>query len=224
MQLKRKCFKSNQVPCKIQGHVNHSVFSFKKWLTLLSVFFALTCQAQFYEEKPGPEFAIGVKVLKGNIQYGPKSFYITESNSIGLQALVRYDAPFSFFRRSEYQQRYMNFVVESGFIFCKANPFDSLTVNQITNTTTRERSKNPTYFPVYAGLYNRSAFSFGAEVFYWKGLGTTDIFGAKFISIGYNGKSFRLHASGEWYGQTKNTKNNGLIFSVDFLWKLILHE
>ena len=187
----------------------------------LAVFYSC---AQYYEQKPEPEFGIGIKVADGKIIYGQKSFYITDPKAISLQALVRHDAPVRIYSRSPYQQRYINFVLESGFLFCKANIFDSVLLNPNTNTITHERSRNPTYLPVYMGLYNRSTFSIGAEIFYWKGLGVNDIWGAKFLSLGYNGQSFRVTASGEWYGQTKNIKNSGLFFSIDFLWKLIVGD
>ena len=66
-----------------------------------------------------------------------------------------------------------------------------------------------------------SAISFGAEVFFWKAFGARDIWGIKFLSLGYNAKQFRLVAAGELYAQVKNGKNNGLLFSFDFFWKLI---
>jgi hypothetical protein len=193
---------------------------------LLAVFqlAALDSYCQYYEEKPEPEIAIGIKVVKGKIIYGKKAFYITDPNSISPQALVRYDAPLRISSYSPYQHRYINFVLEGGFLFCKAQVFDSVFIDPNTNTITRDKSYNPTYLPVYMGLYNRSAFSIGAEIFYWKGLGVRDIWGAKFLSLGYNGQRFRLTASGEWYAQTNNSKNSGTIFSIDFLWKLVLED
>jgi hypothetical protein len=186
--------------------------------------FALDSYCQYYEQKPEPEISIGIKVIKGKIIYGPKSFYITDPNSIGLQARIRYDAPIRIYSYSPYQQRYINFVLEGGFLFCKAKLFDSVLIDHTTNTITRDHSKNATYLPVYVGLCNRSAFYVGAAVFYWKGLGARDIWGAKFLSLGYNGQRLRLTASGEWYAQTKNIKNSGTIFSIDFSWKLFVDE
>ena len=94
----------------------------------------------------------------------------------------------------------------------------------MNSTITRDRSKNPTYLPVYLGLHSRSAFSYGAAVFYWKGLGPLDIWGAKFLSLGYNGKYFRVNAAGEWYSQTKNRRHSGTLISVEFLWKLVIED
>jgi len=190
-------------------------------VTQLAVLFT---QAQYYEEKPEPEIGLGIKVVKGKIIYGPKSYYITDHSSIGLQALVRYDSPVEIASLSPYQQRYINFVVESGFLFCKANVFDSVFVDPNTNSITHDRSKNATYLPVYAGFYTRSAFSIGAEIFYWKGLGSQDIWGAKFLSLAYNAPNFRLSCSGEWYTQTRTTQYSGFLFSIDFLWKLIIED
>ena len=224
MLLKYSTFQSKQIA--IDGQLDLEKIKCWKELLLLTVFqLVVFCNyAQYYEQKPEPEFGIGIKVAKGKIIYGPKSFYITDPNSISVQALGRRDAPIRIFSRSPYQQRYINFVLESGFLFCKANVFDSVLINSFTNTSTREKSKNPTYLPIYAGLYNRSAFSFGAEIFYWKGLGVRDIFGAKFLSLGYNAQNFRITASGEWYSQIQNTKNSGFFISIDFLWKLIVDD
>jgi hypothetical protein len=184
----------------------------------------LYCHAQYYEEKPDPEIAGGIKVVKGKIIYGRKPYYITDPYSIGLQAEVRFDIPIKIFSLSPYQQRYINFVVESGYLFCKANIFDSAFRDPNTNTITHDKSKNPTYLPVYMGLYNRSVFSIGVEIFYWKGLGSQDIWGTKFLSLGYNAQNFRITVSGEWYAQTKNIKYSGTFFSIDFLWKYIIKD
>jgi hypothetical protein len=219
-----KSFQNYQMPSNEQSDIQKITCCPRLLFLVLFQLVAFFSYAQYYEEKPEPEFGIGIKVLKGDIIYGPKSFYIADPKAICLQALVRYDAPVKIYSRSPYQQRYINFVLESGFLFCKANVFDSVLVDPITNTITHEKSRNPTYLPVYMGLYNRSVFSIGAEVFYWKGLGARDIWGAKFLSLGYNGQSFRVTVSGEWYAQTKNIKNSGLFFSIDFLWKLIVSD
>jgi hypothetical protein len=185
---------------------------------------ALYSYGQYYEQKPEPEIGIGLKVVKGTIIYGPKSFYITDPGSIGLQAKVRYDAPLKIYSRSPYQQFYINFVLEGGFLFCKAKVFDSVFIDHTTNTVTRDYSKNATYLPVYVGLYSRSTLCIGVAAFYWKGLGARDIWGTKFLSLGYNGQRFSFMASGEWYAQTKNIKNSGTLLSIDFAWKLVLDQ
>jgi|GEM_PF-1759612 len=193
-------------------------------IVLVILFCRLPVQAQYYEERPEPEIGLGIKVVKGKIVYGPKPFYITDNSSIGLQALVRYDAPLRISSLSPYQHRYINFVVESGFLFCKANVFDSVVIDPATHTVIRDKSKNPTYLPVYMGLCTRSLFSVGVQAFYWKGLGAKDMWGAKFLSLAYNAQNFRISASGEWYAQTRNTRQSGLLFSVDVLWKLVLSD
>lgn len=185
---------------------------------------ALYSHAQYYEEKPDPEISGGIRIVKGKIIYGPKPFYITDPGSIGLQALVRYDAPIRIFSLSPYQQRYIDFVIESGFLFCKANVFDSAFRDPNTTMIIHEKSKNATYLPVYMGICNRSVFSMGIAIFYWKGLGSRDIWGTKFLSLGYNAKKFRITASGEWYAQTKNTRYSGILFSIDLLWKYIVND
>lgn len=224
MLIRYNSFKNEQIHSEEQEYFQKVTFCQKILFLALFHLAAFHSYAQYYEEKPYPEFGIGIKVVTGKIIYGRKSFYITDPNGISLQASVRYDAPVRINRRSPYQQRYINFVLESGFLFCKANVFDSVFTDPITNTVSREKSHKPTYLPLYMGLYNRSKISIGAAVFYWKGLGVNDIWGAKFLSLGYNGQSFRVTASGEWYTQTKNIKNNGLLFSIDFLWKLIVDE
>jgi len=224
MFLKHSSFQDQQLSADEQNDLREINHCNRLFFLALFQFASFYSHAQYYEQKPEPEFGIGIKVAKGNIIYGPKSFYVTDPGGISLQASVRYDAPVMIFSRSPYQQRYINFVLESGFMFSKAKVFDSVSIDPVTNTITRDRSHNATYLPVYMGLYNRSAFSVGAEVFYWKGLGTRDIWGAKFLSLGYNGQSFRVTVSGEWYAQTKNTRNSGLFFSVDFLWKLIVDD
>lgn len=196
-----------------------------KYLAIVLLLVVATeAQSQYYEQKPEPEISIGMKVIKGKIIYGPKSFYITDPGSISLQPKVRYDAPLRISSYSPYQQRYINLSIEGGFLFCKALVFDSVFIDSSTHTITRDHSKNATYLPVYLGLYNRSAFSVGAAIFYWKGLGARDIWGAKFLSLGYNGKRLRLTISGEWYAQAKNIKNSGTVFSLDFSWKLFVDE
>lgn len=199
-------------------------YFYKLLLIFVFQFTVLSIKAQYYEEKPEPEIAVGIKVVKGQIIYGPKLFYKTDNRSIGFQALVRYDAPIKISSLSPYQQRYVDFVFESGFLYCKSNVFDSVYRDPVTNIISQDKSKNPTYLPVYVGIYSRNTISFGAELFYWKGLGVQDIWGTKFISLSYNAQNFRLSCSGEWYAQVKNTRSNGILFSVDFLWKLFVNN
>jgi hypothetical protein len=193
------------------------------FLTALE-FTALHGYAQYYEEKPEPEIAIGMKVINGNIIYGPKPFYITTSGGVSIQPFVRHERPLKLHSRSPYQTSYISFVIQGGFLFCKAKVFDSVFIDPVNNTVIRDRSFNTTYLPVYMGLYSRSKFCIGAEIFYWKGLGARDIWGAKFLSLGYNAKHFRAMASGEWYAQIKNRKHSGTVISVDLSWKLFVDD
>jgi hypothetical protein len=194
------------------------LIAFGLWLVCPSA------SAQYYEEKPYPEISIGVKVLKGTILYGPKDYYRTDQNSIGFQASTRFNFPVKVSSKSPYQLRYIDFVVETGFAYHKARVFDSLYRDPVTNILTQEKSKNPTYLPVYAGLFTRNTISVGSSLFYWKGLGTTDLWGSKFMSLAYNAPNFRLSCAGEWYAQVRNGKRNGFLFSIEFLWKLILRD
>jgi hypothetical protein len=171
---------------------------------------------QHYQKEPEPELALGIKVVTRQIQYGKSSLYITQPNSIALQPVLRYDLPLKISAG-----RYIDMVGQAGFLFCKAKVFDTTFFDSNTNTFIRQHSHNPAYLPVYFGAYNMSAVSLGAEIFYWKGLGTRDIWGIKFLSLGYNGKQYRFAAAGEWYAQVKNSKNKGIIFSFDLFVKLI---
>lgn len=184
---------------------------------------SLGLQAQYYELRPEPEIGIGMKVIKGSIIYGSESFYNTDKRSVGLQALFRYDYPIHIFSSSPYQQYYINLVVESGFIFSKARVFDTVLTDPATGTFRHEQSKrNPTYFPVYLGVATRNKISLGTSVFYWKGLGTRDLWGAKYLSLSFNAANFRISISGEWYAQTKSSRLNGNLISIDFWWKLFI--
>jgi hypothetical protein len=177
---------------------------------------AFNSYGQRYQKEPEPELALGVKVVTRKIQYGKSSLFITDPGSIGIQPVLRYDSPLKIST-----DRYIDLVGQAGFLFCKAKVFDTTFFDPGTNTFIRQHSHNPAYLPVYFGVYNMSGVSLGAEVFYWKGLGTRDIWGIKFLSLGYNGKQYRFSVAGEWYAQVKNSKNKGIIFSVDLFVKLI---
>lgn len=197
----------------------------RKYLLLTGILFTqLDGNSQYYEEKPEPEIAIGMKAISGQIIYGPKSFYKTTSGGVSIQPMVRYERPLKIYSRSPYQNLYIGFVLQGGFLFCKAKEFDSVFIDRTNNTIIRDRSFNTTYLPVYAGLYSKSVFCVGAEIFYWKGFGARDIWGTKFLSLGYNAKHFRAMISGEWYAQTKNSKHSGTVLSVDITWKLFVDD
>lgn len=153
---------------------------------------------------------MGINTVIGKIQYGSNDFYITDRGSAMIGPMFRYDHPVKLSAKRNVQ-RYIYWVAQAGFLFGKAKVFDS----------TYFHPKAPSYLPLSVGIYNRSALSVGAEVFFWKGLGTRDIWGIKFISIGYNAGKFRINASAERYMQVVKTRNGGTVFSFDFLGKLI---
>jgi hypothetical protein len=177
---------------------------------------AFNSYGQHYQKEPQAELALGIKVVTRQIQYGNSSLYITDAGSIGIQPVLRYDSPLKIST-----DRYIDLSGQAGFLFCKAKVFDTTFFDPGTNTFIRQHSNNPAYLPVYFGVYNMSPFSVGTEVFYWKGLGTRDIWGVKFLSLGYHGKQYRFSVAGEWYAQVKNSKNKGIIFSIDLFVKLI---
>lgn len=167
--------------------------------------------AQVTGKEPEHELALGIKTVTRKIIFGPNEFYITDPGSVTLQPFsIRYDYPLKISGQKKRQQ-YVSLTGQAGFLFGKAKKIDLLYFNP----------KNPAYFTLSAGLYTISSFSIGTEVFFWKGLGNRDLLGARFLSAGYNGKNFRLYASGEYYMQLLNTSNNGILFSIDFLWKLV---
>jgi hypothetical protein len=165
---------------------------------------------QYGEKEPEPELATGINVVTGTIQYGSNNFYITDRGSAMLGPVFRYDHPVKLSAKRD-PPRYIYWVAQAGFLFGKAKVFDSLYFHP----------KNPAYLPLSVGIYNKSALSVGAEVFFWKGLGTRDIWGIKFISIGYNTWKCRINASALRYMQVVKARNGGTVFSFDFLWKLI---
>lgn len=174
------------------------------------LFYSFTC-AQTREKEPEHELAIGIKFVSGKIIFGSNEFYITDPGGLGIApGCFRYDHPVKISGSKPYK-RYISLTGQAGFLFFKAKNFDSLYFHP----------KNPSYFTISTGVYSANSFFVGAEFFFWKGLGNRDLFGTKFLSAGYNGKHFRLYASGEYYMQLDNTGNNGTIFSVDFFWKLI---
>ena len=165
---------------------------------------------QYRDKEPEPELAMGINVVTRRIQYGSNEFYITDGGSAALGPMFRYDHPVKLSSKRD-APRYIYWVAQAGFLFGKAKVFDSLYFHPI----------NPSYLPLSVGIYNRSALSVGAEVFFWKGLGARDIWGIKFISIGYNAGKCRINASAERYMQVITARNGGTVFSFDFLWKLI---
>ena len=164
---------------------------------------------QYRDKEPEPELAMGINVVSGRIRYGSNDLYITDPGSIALGPVFRYDHPVKLSAKRD-PPRYICWVAQAGFLFGKAKQFDSLYF----------RPKNPSYMPLSAGIYNMSALSVGAELFFWKGLGTRDTWGIKFLSIGYNAGQFRINASAERYMQVLKTGNGGTLFSFDLMVKL----
>jgi hypothetical protein len=162
------------------------------------------------EKEPEPELAMGINAVTGRIIYGSNDFYITDGSSATLGPVFRYDHPVKLSAKRDVPW-YICWVAQAGFLFGKAKVFDS----------TYFHPKNPSYLPLSAGIYNRAALSVGAELFFWKGLGSRDIWGIKFLSIGYNARNCRINASVERYAQVAKARNGGTVFSFDFLWKLI---
>jgi hypothetical protein len=179
-------------------------------------FAIINSYGQHYQNEPQPELALGLKIVTRQIQYGKSNLYRTDPTSISIQPVLLNDSPLKIS-----SNRYIDVVGQAGFLFCKAKVFDTAFTDPNTGTFIRQHSRNPTYMPLYFGVYNMSAFSIGAELFFWKGLGTRDIWGLKFISLGYSGKQFRFNAAGEWYAQVRNSKNGGFLFSFDLFVKLI---
>ena len=153
---------------------------------------------------------MGINTVTGAIQYGSNKFYITDRSSAMLGPMFRYDHPINLSSKRNVQ-RYIYWVAQAGFLFGKARSFDSLYFHP----------KAPSYLPLSAGIYNKSALSIGAEIFFWKGLGNRDIWGIKFLSLGYNAAKFRVNASALRYMQVVSSGNAGIVYSFDFLWKLI---
>ena len=178
--------------------------------------FSLNSYAQQSPGKQESELAIGVKIVTRQILYGHSNLYITDPNSISIQPDIRYDSPVK-----TSGSHFIDLVGQAGFLFCKAKVFDTAYTDPITNKYIYEHSHNPAYMPLSFGIYNMSGLSVGAEVFYWKGLGVRDIWGVKFLSLGYKGRQFRINACGEWYAQVSNRRSSGLLISVDVFVKLI---
>lgn len=195
----------------MSGHV----YFFRSLIIIVLLFSSLMVSAQLSNDRES-ELAIGVKFVTRQFVYGRHDRFISDHSSAAIQPAIRYDMPVTVLLKHPFV-----FTIQSGFLFGKAEPFDTAYLDPETNRFTRERSKNPTYFPVYAGIYNLGTLSVGSEIFYWKGLGNRDIWGWKFLSLGYNGKQFRVHAAGELYAQPANSRNAGFLLSFDVFVKLI---
>lgn len=185
-------------------------------LLLGSAFFS---NAQDYEEAPQPELSAGIKVLNGEITYGQKSFYRTNPKKIGLQPTLRYDFPVKLFTIRE-TPTYIDLVGQVGLLYYSGEKFEYNYNDPLTGALIHEKSGNATYVPVYFGFYNVTSFALGVEIFYWKGLGSRDLWGTKILSLGYNGKKFRVNGAVEMYAQVQDRYTGGVFFSFDFLWKL----
>jgi hypothetical protein len=172
---------------------------------------------QQVQQVPGRELSVGVRVAKGKIQYGGSKLFITDPGAIGMYAGARYDEPVKLS-----PELYLNITLQSGFFIYKANLFDTMFTDPGTGEIIHQRSRNPAYIPVSLGIYTTKPFSVGGEFFYWKGLHCVDLWGVKFLSLGYNGKQYRVAVAGEWYEQLIDRKQDkGWVLSVEFFLKLI---
>jgi hypothetical protein len=181
---------------------------------------AFDVRGQQIQEAPGKELSVGIKVAKGNIQYGGSKLFVTDPTSIGMYAGARYDVPVKLS-----PDLYLDITIQSGFLIYKANVFDTTFIDQGTGELIHQRSRNPNYIPISLGVYTTKPFSVGGEFFIWKGLNCVDLWGVKFLSLGYNGKQFRVAVAGEWYEQLIDRKQDkGVVFSVDFFLKLIRNK
>lgn len=178
---------------------------------------AFDVQGQQIKEAPGRELSVGIKVAKGKIQYGQNKLFVTDPGSIGMYAGARYDVPVKF-----NPDLYLSIAIQSGFFVYKANVFDTMYTDPGTGNLIHQNSRTPNYIPVSLGVYNTKTFSVGGEFFFWKGLNCIDLWGVKFLSLGYNGKQFRAAIAGEWYEQLiDRNQDKGWVISVDFFLKLI---
>ena len=178
---------------------------------------AFDVQGQQIQESPGRELSVGIKVAKGNIQYGQSKLFVTDPSAVGLYEGLRYDVPVKLS-----PDLYLDIAIQSGFLIYKANLFDTTFTDPGTGNLIHQRSRTPNYIPVSLGIYNTKIFSVGGEIFFWKGLNCIDLWGVKFLSLGYNGKKFRVAVAGEWYEQLIDSKQDkGWVLSVDFFLKLI---
>lgn len=178
---------------------------------------AFYVQGQQVQQKPVRELSVGIKVAKGKIQYESSKLFVTDRRSIGMYAGARYDVPVKLS-----PDLYLNITAQSGFLIYKAKVFDTTFMDLGTGEIIRQRSHNPKYIPVSLGVYTTKPFSVGGEFFYWKGLNCVDLWGVKFLSLGYHGKQFRAAIAGEWYEQMLDSKQDkGWAISVEFFIKLI---
>ena len=109
---------------------------------------------------------------------------------------------------------------QSGLLYVNSLKYAKIITNYFGDSTTYY-SRNPFYIPINLGLYTGQKFSIGAEIFYAKAISNAeDIWGTKFLSLGWNAKRFKLSAAVEGYSQVKNKMNGDTFVSFEFLWKL----
>ena len=174
-------------------------------------------RGQQVQQAPGQELSVGIQVSKAKIQYERSKLFIIDRRSIGMYAGARYDVPVKLS-----PDLYLSIAIQSGFLIYKAKVFDTVFTDQGTGEIIHQHSHNPEYIPVSIGVYTTKPFSVGGEFFYWKGLNCVDLWGVKFLSLGYNGKRFRVAVAGEWYEQLiDRNQDKGWVISVDFFLKLI---
>jgi hypothetical protein len=181
---------------------------------------AFYVQGQQVQKAPGQELSVGIKFAKGHIQYGPNKLFVTDPSAVGMYAGARYDVPIKL-----NPDLYLDITMQSGFFLYKANVFDTMFTDPGTGEFVHQRSRTPNYIPISLGVYTTKPFSVGGEIFFWKSLNNVDLWGVKFLSLGYNGKQFRVDVAGEWYEQLIDRKQDkGWLISVDFFLKLIRNK
>jgi hypothetical protein len=172
---------------------------------------------QQVQQTPTKELSVGIRVAKGHIQYESNKLFFTDRRSIGMYGGVRYDVLVKLS-----SDLYLDIATQLGFHIYKANVFDTSFTDPGSGEIIRLRSHNPKFIPISLGIYTKKTFSVGGEFFYWKGLNCVDLWGVKFLSLGYNGKKYRMAIAGEWYEQLIDRKQDkGFVISVDFFLKLI---
>ena len=183
---------------------------FKAISASFGILLILSLSGMAQSNLPEPELALSLKLVPGQIRFGANEFYVTEADALSIQPGLRYDHPLPWRKKKE-GSHFIVLSLQGGFLFCKAKQFDS----------TYFHPRNPAYFPMSVGLYNRAAFSVGTEIFYWKGLGNRDIAGVKFLSLGYNGYGWRCYVAGEYYRQIRDGSMNGVLVSFEVMVNLI---
>lgn len=195
------------------------------FLFFLFLFSSVKMNAQYKdldddEETYRSEFSVGLKTIFGNMVYG-KTAELADMTSIGVQPTVRYDKPIKLFTIND-KTSYINVSVSTGIAYIGGYA-EIYTTDPITYNEKVTKTKHPIYLPVYVGIYSGAKFGIGVEAFYAKGFNqAVDIYGFKALSLGYNGKKFRVGLAYEIYGckDAYGETYMDSFGSFEFLWKL----